>query len=220
MDLHKSMVHRIVSTLQKKGILEQNPDNGKYRLGLRLYRLGLVFHDDNQLILLSEPSLKSLTEKTGETSNLVMLDDGMAVYIAQEESSRMIRMFTKPGVKVYPHCSGAGKVLLSEMSEEELRSIIDRNGFPRYTKTTITTRDALLKELKVIRERGYALDCEEREDGVMCIAAPIRDRHGKIVAAISISGPVHRFDKDRMGFLVECVMEEALAVARRLGWDD
>ena len=214
------MVHRIVSTLQKKGILEQNPYSGKYKLGLKLYRLGLVFHDDNRLILLSEPSLKSLTEKTGETSNLVVLDDNMAVYIAQEESSRIIRMFTKPGVKVYPHCSGAGKVLLSEMSKKELQSIIDRNGFPYYTKTTITTMDAFVKELKVIRERGYALDCEEREEGVMCIAAPIRDRHGRIVASISISGPVHRFVKDRMDFLIECVIQEALAVSRRLGWDD
>lgn len=219
LNLHKSMVHRIVSTLQNKGVLEQNPDNGKYRLGLKLYSLGLVFHDDNELIVLSEPSLKSLTDKTGETSNLVMLDGSMAVYVAQRESGRMIRMFTKPGVQVYPHSSGAGKVLLSELGDDEIQTVIEKNGLHRYTDNTITSKDELIKELRVIRERGYAIDNGEREEGVMCIAAPVRDRHGIITASISISGPLHRFGKERIGALVQSLVEEARATSGRLGYE-
>jgi DNA-binding IclR family transcriptional regulator len=218
MDLHKSTVHRIVTTLENRGVLEQNPGTEKYRLGLKLYRLGLVVHDDNELIAVTEPSLKKLTDKTGETSNLVLIDGSKAVYIAQRESDRMIRMFTKPGVWVYPHCSGAGKVLLSEMDEEGIQSIIDANGFPCYTENTILSKKELLEELRKVRDRGYAMDNGEREEGVMCIAAPVRDRHGCIVASISISGPSARFGEERLGLFIEQVKGEALAVSRRLGF--
>lgn len=216
--LHKSMVHRVVTTLVSRGALEQNRDNGKYRLGIKLYRLGLLVHKDNELIAVSEPLLERLTGLTGETSNLVLLDGSMAVYIAQRECQRMIRMFTKPGVKVYPHCSGAGKVLLSEMDWHRIQSIVDSNGFPCYTPNTITCIDELMEELERVRERGYAMDNEEREEGVVCIAAPVRNRYGSIAASLSISGPVNRFGSDRLEGLIDRVKAEALAISKELGY--
>jgi IclR family KDG regulon transcriptional repressor len=216
--LHKSMVHRIVSTLQYKGILEQNPDNGRYRLGLKLYRLGLSLQDDNELIIAAETSLENLTEKTGETSNLVQLDGNMCVYVSQKVSSRMVKMFTKPGAKVYPHCNGAGKVLLSGLSESDVLSIINANGLPRYTENTITSVEALMEELSIIRRQGYAIDNEEREEGVMCIAAPVKDRYGTIIAAISISGPASRFEQERMDSLISNVRDTAFQISHMLGY--
>jgi DNA-binding IclR family transcriptional regulator len=218
LNLHKSMVYRIVTTLENRGALEKSSASGKYRPGIKLYILGLVVHDDNQLVTVSQPSLERLTELTGETSNLVVMDGSMSVYIAQRECDRMIRMFTKPGVKVYPHCSGAGKILLSEMDQKELQSIIKANGFICYTKNTILSEKELMKELNEIRQRGYAIDKEEREEGVMCIAAPVRNRNGTVVASISISGPINRFAKDRINGLINQVKTEALAVSRRLGF--
>ncbi len=216
--LHKSTVHRIVTTLESKGILEQNPDSGKYRLGLKLYRLGLFVFDDNELIALSDTSLKKLADETGETSNLVIMDGCMTVYIAQRESSRMVRMFTKPGARVYPHCSGAGKVLLSEMDQKDIQLIIDSNGFPAYTNNTITSRNRLLDELKDVRAKGYAIDNGEREEGVMCIAAPVRNRHGVITAAISISGPANRFGQERLNGLIDKILVQAGETSHRMGY--
>lgn len=218
LDLYKSTVHRIVSTLEYKGLLEQNPDTGKYRLGLNLYRLGIKARADNELIAVSLPHLKELTAQTGETSNLVVMDGTMAVYVAQEESDRMVRMFTRIGARVYPHCSGAGKVLMSELTPEQLDALISANGLNRYTGNTIDNKEALEKELDTVRRQGYALDNQEREEGVKCIAAPIRDKSGRIIAALSISGPRDRFEEERLGALIEIVRTKTQQISSILGF--
>jgi DNA-binding IclR family transcriptional regulator len=218
LNLYKSMVHRIVSTLEFKGILEKKPDTGKYRLGLKLYKLGILARDDNELISISIPHLKELTEDTGETSNLVVMDGSMSMYLAQQESNRMVRMFTRVGARVFPHCNGAGKVLLAHMDDEELDAIIQTNGLHGYTRNTLTSKEKLLEELTLVRERGYAVDNQEREEGVMCLASPVRDYSGKVIAAVSISGPVDRFGKDRMEKLISMVKEHALKISEELGY--
>jgi len=218
LNLYKSTVHRVVSTLEHKGILEQNPRSGKYKLGLKLYKLGILARNENELISISSPHLRKLTEKTGETSNLVIMDGCMSVYLAQQESDRMVRMFTKLGAGVFPHCNGAGKVLLSDMSQDEIDAIITNNGLPRYTNNTITTRGKLMEELNLIKSRGYAIDNQEREMGVMCIATPIRDNRGKVIAAISISGPKDRFERERMEEMIYAVKEEAAEISRAIGY--
>lgn len=220
LNLYKSTAYRILSTLEYKGILEKNKSNGKYRLGLKLYKLGILAREGNELIAISLPHLKRLTERTGETSNLVVMDGCMSVYLAQHESTRMVRMFTRVGAKVYPHCNGAGKVLLSYMTREEIDCILSKNGMPAYTKNTITTRKQLMEEIETIRMRGYAVDNQEREDGVMCIACPVMDKFGKAIAAISISGPRDRFQQGRMEVLIQAVKEEARAISRELGFAD
>ncbi len=218
LNLYKSTVYRIVSTLEHKGMLEQDPQSGKYRLGLKLYKLGILARNDDELISISSPHLKRLTEKTGETSNMVVMDGSMSVYIAQYESSRMVRMFTRLGAKVFPHCNGAGKVLLSDMTEDEIEYVIAANGLPRYTQNTITTREKLMNELKLIKSRGYAVDNQEREEGVMCLAAPVKDGSGKVIAAISISGPRDRFGKNRVEELIRAVREEAGEISTACGY--
>lgn len=218
LDLYKSTVHRIVATLEKKDILEQNRDTGKYRLGLKLYKIGITARDGNELIAISTPYLKELTGSTGETSNLVVMDGSMSMYLAQEESSRMVRMFTRVGARVLPHCNGAGKVLLAQMAQDELEAVIAENGLKEYTKNTIKTMDGLSRELKEIKAKGFAIDNQEREEGVKCIAAGIKDRTGRMVAAVSISGPVDRFGDNRMEELIEKVKKCAASISRELGY--
>lgn len=218
--LYKSTVHRIVSTLVYKGILEQNSGNGKYRLGLKLYKLGIIARDHDELINIASPYLYRLTERTGETSNLVVMEGTMCMYVAQQESSQMIRMFTRLGARVFPHCSGAGKVLLSDMSEEEIDSIVEANGLARYAENTITTREELKNELLKVKELGYAFDNGEREEGVMCIAAPIRDHNRRVIASLSISGPKYRFQGRELEELILIVKKHAQGISAELGFKE
>jgi len=210
MNLHKSTVHQIVFTLEYKEILEKNPDTSKYMLGINLYKIGILARDEDEIISISLPHLKKLTEIFGETSNLVVMVGYECVYIAQQTTNKMIRMFIKIGARVLPHCTGAGKVLLSEMDEKEIDRIISKNGLPSYTKNTTTKKEELKEALRKVRAEGYGIDNEEREEGVMCIAAPVRDRSKKIVAAISISGPRYRFDGLNFKELVAALIKAKL----------
>jgi IclR family KDG regulon transcriptional repressor len=215
--LYKSMVSRIVSTLESRGILEKNLQTGKYKLGLQLYKLGLLARDESELVSISIPHLKALTDQTGETSNLVVMEGSQSMYVAQQEGRHMVRMFTRLGAKVLPHCTGAGKVLLAHMDIEKLRAVIEANGLPRFTEKTITTADALMQELEKIRRLGYSVDDREREPGVMCIAAPVRNAAGDVVAALSVSGPADRLSIGMDGF-ISYVIKHACDISSQLGY--
>jgi IclR family KDG regulon transcriptional repressor len=216
--LYKSMVSRIVSTLESKGILEKNVQTGKYKLGLKLYKLGLLARDESELVSISMPHLKALTDQTGETSNLVVMDGSQSMYVAQQEGRHMVRMFTRLGAKVLPHCTAAGKVLLAHMDKEKLRAVIEANGLPRFTEKTITTADALMQELEKIRRSGYSVDDREREPGVMCIAAPVKNAAGDVVAALSVSGPADRLGIGMDNF-ISYVIKHADDISGQLGYN-
>lgn len=216
--IYKSTVHRIVSTLEWKGILEKNPENCKYKLGLKLYKIGVLARDENELIAVSMPHLENITNICGETSNLVIMDGSMSVYLSQQTSDKMVRIFTKVGARVFPHCNAAGKVLLSDMGEEEIEEIILTNGFPRYTDHTITDKEKLIEELKNVKMNGYAIDHEEREEGVMCVAAPIRDKSKRVIAAVSVSGPKYRIEELKLQELIELVKNKADEISKQLGF--
>ena len=124
------------------------------------------------------------------------------VYIDQVSAPRMVRMFTEPGARAFPHATGTGKVLLAYQPEEVVDSIVRQNGLPRFTPHTITDAGHLKKQLHDIREQGYALDFEEREEGVRCLAAPVFGPDGRILAAVSISGPASRLDETRLQELI------------------
>ncbi len=214
--LQKSAVYRIVQTLVQNEILEKQGD--KYKLGFKLYKLGILAQCESELIACSLPHLERLSDATGETSNLVVLEGSMAMYVAQQTSDHLIRMFTKIGAKVTPHCCGAGKVLMSDMSINEIDEIIAQNGLPVYTKNTISDRETLLKELENVRNNGYAVDNEEREQGVVCIAVPIKDESGKIIASISVSWPKFRFNHEVTAEFVDMVKKEAMEISIKMGY--
>lgn len=214
--LQKSAVYRIVQTLVENKILEKQ--GSKYKLGFKLYKLGILAQCESELIACSLPHLERLSAATGETSNLVVLEGNVAMYVAQQTSDHLIRMFTKIGAKVMPHCCGAGKVLMSDMSINEIDEIIVQNGFPTYTKNTISNREMLLQELENVKNNGYAVDNEEREKGVMCIAAPIKDESGRIIASISVSWPKFRFNHEITAEFVDMVKKEAMEISIKMGY--
>ena len=217
-NLHKSTVHRILMTLEKIGILEQNSKRGKYRLGLRLYELGNLAIHGFELNNVSQPYLKELMEKTGETVHLVIYDKGEAVYINKVESQQRMRMVSRIGSRLPLHCTGVGKVLLAYLEQSELKKVIRDQGLCRFTNNTIAHPKDLEKELEKIRKVGFAIDNEEIELGLKCVAAPVRDHEGKVIASISISGSSNRITKDKIPYLSKIVIETAEKISHRLGY--
>jgi DNA-binding IclR family transcriptional regulator len=215
--LAKSTVHRLASTLLEQGMLEQNPADGKYRLGLALFELGTLVRRKMDFTVEARPFLRTLMEKTGETVHLAILDRDSVLYIITHESKQALRMGSKVGTRVPVHATAVGKTLLAFQPEEEIERIIAL-GLPASAPNTVVDPKPLRRELALVRARNYAVDDEESEVGLRSIAAPIRSHSGNVVAAISIAGPVHRMTKKMLLGWVRELVEVADAVSRRLGW--
>ena len=215
--LAKSTVHRLASTLLEEGMLEQNPGDGKYHLGLALFELGTMVRRKMDFTVEARPFLRTLMEKTGETVHLAILDHDSILYIITHESKQALRMGSKVGTRAPVHSTAVGKVLLASQPEDEIERILAR-GLPQSTPHTIAEAKALRRELAAVRAQNYAVDDEESEIGLRAIAAPIRTYSGEVVAAISIAGPVHRMAKKTLLSWVRELVEAADAVSQRLGW--
>ncbi|MDX3236228.1 IclR family transcriptional regulator [Streptomyces sp. ME03-5709C] len=180
-------IHRLMRTLVGCGYVRQQP-NRRYALGPRLIRLG-----ESSARLLgtwARPYLAELVAATGETANMALLEGDEVVYVAQVPSRHSMRMFTEVGRRVLPHSTGVGKALLAHVPPEEVRALLGRTGMPAATERTIVDPDVFLAELERIRAQGYAVDDNEQEVGVRCLAVTVPG--SPTAAAISISGPAGR----------------------------
>jgi IclR family KDG regulon transcriptional repressor len=215
--LHKSSVQRIVSTLEEEGFLSSDGGRNRfYRVGLQMFILGNVAIQEMDLARIAEPALKQLVEETQETAHLSIVEGGQCLYINKVACARSISVASKVGAKLPLHCIGVGKVLLSGMKEEEVDRIIMTLGLPQHTPKTITTRGALFKELERIRNQGFSVDNEEFEIGLRCVAAPITSPQGKLIAAISISGPTNRITDDALSMYSRHVIAAADQITQSL----
>lgn len=215
--LAKSTVHRLAATLVEYDILEQNRETGRYRPGLALFELGALVRRKMDVAHEARPHLRALMEATGETVQLAILDHLSVLYINKMESVKAVRMSSSVGSRAPVHCTGVGKVLLAYQTGEMLGRVIEA-GLKAYTANSITTPEALQAELAAIRSRGYAVDDEEIEVGLRCVAAPIRNHGGEVIAAISVAAPVQRMSKKVMQTCVPTVIGAADAISRRLGY--
>lgn len=204
-------VHRMLRTMVNLGFVQQLPSR-QYALGPRLIRLGESA--GKSLGASVEPFLSELVDRTGETANLAILEGDVVVYVAQVPSKHSMRMFTEIGRRVLPHSTGVGKALLAQLPDAEVREIVRRTGMPGRTSSTITTYDALIADLELIRERGYAEDNAEQEIGVRCIAASIPGVD--VPSAVSISGPGARLTYDAVAEYAPIVKSVAAAIGRAL----
>ena len=195
-------VHRLMSTLIGLGYVRRERSR-LYGLGPRLIRLGELA--GRSLANAAQASLRTLVERTGESANLAMLDGDSVLYLGQAQSPHAMRMFTEPGRRVLPHCTGVGKALLAELSADEVRGLLRRTGMPARTSATITSVDALLAQLADIRERGYAIDDGEQEVGVRCVAVPVPGPAGLV--AVSISGPSARIAMSDVAGIADALFE-------------
>ncbi len=216
--LHKNNVFRILATLQSRNYIEQNKANENYRLGIRCLELGQTFIHQRGMLKQAKPILQELAAITGETSYVSILRGNKVVYLDSVEPATTVRVVSRLGLQMPTHATAAGKVLVAFESEEDLRKRLDPE-LTGYTKNTIKTAEELLHHLSVVREKEYATDLEEFEEGLRCIASPVRDYTRKVIGALSVSGPAHRLTDDRIETSIGAeVTRLARELSTRLGY--
>jgi DNA-binding IclR family transcriptional regulator len=214
--LTMSTTHHIITSLKLDRFVDQNAETKKYGIGLRLFEIGLSNNYYHRLAELAGPILEKMSEETGESSNLAVLIEGQITYIAQRQSSHMMKTFVQLGSRSPVHCTGVGKVLISQYAREDLERIIRKQGLEKYTARTITTIKELFTELEQVQEQGYAVDREEREEGVICIAAPVYNSSQRIVASISISGPAGRINAMNFTKIIDLLKGHAREISNSI----
>lgn len=216
--LHKSTVHRLMMVLEQHRLVVKNPETGRYRLGLRLYELGSRAIDGLDLRGRARPYLDRLQAEFGETVFFCILDEGQVFYVEKVESQRSVRTACTVGSRAPAYCTAVGKAMLAELPEAEVNQIVRRWGLKPVTANTITTAGALKAELKAVRTRGYAIDDEEKEQGLRCVSAAVRGHSGKLFAAMSVSGPAFRITRARIPEVGHAVMRAANELSAELGY--
>lgn len=214
--LAKSTVHRLAVTLAAEGFLEQNPENGRYRLGLALFGLGALVRRRMDVSNQARPLLGVLRDKTQEGVHLAILADTSIMYLYNLETSQAIGIRSYIGTRKPAFCTCEGRVLLAFGPPEVVTSVIEEGLVARTPKTN-TDPVALRKTLDEVRQSGYAIDDEESEVGMRGVAAPVRDISGKVVAAVGLAGPIQRLTKKDLRALAPQVIATADAISTRLG---
>ena len=206
-DKPKSTVHDHVATLTELNyVVKEGPD---YRISIKFLDLGGRARNRSPFFQVAREDVRQLAAATGEHANLMVEENGLGYFLYKERGPQSVRLDTYEGMGVYLHTTAMGKTILSEMSDEKRERIIDTYGLPEVTSNTITNYDILMEELATIRERGYAIDNEERIEGIRCIAAPITTAN-TVIGAVSISAPRSRMDGERF---TEEISAEILSTA-------
>jgi DNA-binding IclR family transcriptional regulator len=214
--LHKSTASRLLATLQRRGLVEQDEESGKYRLGLVVIRLAERAGRTLDLRSLALPELEHLARLTHETAGLGILDADQVRFVAQADGPSLIAVGDWTGRSSSPHANASGKVLLASLAEREVLRIV-RRGLTCYTDRTVTDLEPLLEELARARRRGYATTASELEQGLNAVAAPVLDARGRVVAAVEIWGPTFRLSLRRLPELAWHARDTAAAISVRLG---
>ena len=215
--LPKATALRLLTSLVEQGYVTRD-DSDRYRLTLRMFTVGSRALQYVDLLETADPVARALRDETGETVHIGILEEDRAVYVLKCESIYTIRMNSRVGKSIPLYCSAIGKCLLSDFTQERLSSYLQGASLRRFTPNTICTPRALEKEILSVKEKGYAVDNEENESGVFCIGAPIRNAYGEVVAAMSLSTPVFRLEKDSIGDLAQKVRKACDGISAVLGY--
>ena len=216
--LHVSTVHRLLVNLVRQGFVEPDPLTGGYHLGFKVLRMGLRVLNRLDFRRAADPLLRQLNVDSQETVHLAILQDDRALSIEKFGSPQPVGLTAPLGGLIPLHCTGVGKVLLAYQDDESVRRIAESSRLEHKTSHTITTLPQLRKELAQIREQGYALDNEEAVDGLRCVAAPVFDHRGQVIAAFSVAGPASRVTMGRVPTLAKLVCETSKQISYRLGY--
>lgn len=216
--LAKPTTYRFLMTLRDLGYVRKD-DGDRWFLTMKLFAIGSKALDHIELPKVARPVAERLSADLGETVHMGVLDEGEALYVLKIESKYTIRMYSRVGKKIPLYCSAMGKVLLADMSDEERKAHIDSMKLVPFTPHTIRTAAALEQELERVRADGFAVDAGEHEEGVACIAAPIRDHSGRAVAAISVSWPTFRFEDERKAEYRSRIKAAAAEISSVLGME-
>jgi len=212
-----STTHRLLTTLQHERYVRFDGDQSLWKIGVQAFIIGNAFVRSREIIATSRPFMVALMEKSGETTNLAVADQGECIYLAQVECRQMMRVQAKPGSRVPIHSSAVGKAILAAMPEDKGRKFIQMREFERATDKTVIDQAKLFREIEEVRAAGYARDDEEHCIGLRCVASVIYDEFGEPMAAVSLSGPMARVGDERFPVLGSMVTQTAAEITAAMG---
>lgn len=213
--LHKSTVHRLLTALCNRGYVEKTPD-GTYLIGIKLIEIASNRINNLELQTEARPLLSDLHSELGLIVHLGILDHNEVVYVEKMDISRNLRLYAQIGMRVPAHCSSLGKCLLASLSGDDIDFLLPKENLTQYTPNTITTVQELKEHLREVRQQGWGMDNEEYILGNRCVAAPIYDYRGEVIAAVSASGPTSLLSDERIPSVIEKVQSITAQISRRL----
>ncbi|GAA1519513.1 IclR family transcriptional regulator [Sphaerisporangium rubeum] len=216
--LHKSTASRLFRALTDAGFLRRNEETGGYRLGVTVFDLGARYLAGLDVHAMARPLLRELAERTGESVNLALREGMDAISIDVVPGTHTLQLVSRLGRRIPLWCSAAGKVLLTDLDDDAVRALLAPARWTRLTPSTAGDIEEFLGMLAEVRERGWALNDQESEEGLRVIAVPVRDRHGAVTASISVSGPIFRLTDDRVKELVSAATVTAGELSVQLGY--
>lgn len=216
--LHKSTLYRLLEAMRAHRLIGFDNISGSWHLGMKLFEMGSLAVVRLALDKHAHPILDRLADVSGETAHLCVLDGSDVVYIAKVECTRTLRIPSAVGQRNPAYCTGVGKAILAHLAPQQLGAYIAETPLRPFTKRTLVTAAELKANLRQVVAQGYAIDDQEREDGVRCVAAPVRDHRGRAIAAISIAGPTMRVTKERVAELADYVIRAANEISAKLGY--
>ena len=219
-ELHKSTVYRLLSTLINKDYVTQDKETNRYKITFKLYELGNKRIEKMNILSASKLYSKKLMESVNEVVHLVVREGNKIVYIDKVEANNTIRMASSIGKRSPMYCTSVGKAILAYLPVQEVEEVWNISKVEKLTKYTITNFEDLKRELNMVKEKGYAIDNEENEMGVRCVGAPIFNRFGEIEGAISISGPAIRITDEKQETMANEVIKHANLISMELGYTE
>ncbi len=210
-------VYRVLVTLERRGLVEFDPATQLWSIGANAFIIGAKFLRRTSLVDRARPILRRLMEETGETANLGIEKGGMVLFLGQVETNEIIRAFFPPGTLAEMHSSGIGKALLAHMPDSQFERWADQAKFTAFTPHSLTHIDTLRDDLALTRKRGFAIDAQERNLGMQCVAAPVFDMSQFAVAGISVSGPTSRVSATDLAHFSAAVTRAAADLTRAIG---
>nr|WP_329868167.1 IclR family transcriptional regulator [Streptomyces sp. SP18CS02] len=217
LDVHKSTAFRLLGVLENRGLVAQTQDRGKYFLGAGVLRLAGAAAVRLDISQEGAPVCRELADELGETVNIAVLDDDAAVNVMQARGSASVTAQNWLGRRTPLHATSSGKVLLAHLPAALREGLLARS-LPRFTEHTVTGPGMLRSELEAVHERGFAIASQELEIGLNAVAAPARSHDGKVIGAISVSGPAYRLEPDRLPELARRTVAAAEELSRRMGY--
>ncbi|PRX24991.1 IclR family transcriptional regulator [Paraburkholderia sp. BL18I3N2] len=216
--MSKTTVHRVIQTLKALGYVTQEVETERYRLTIRLFELGAKALESVDLVREADVEMRRIGEATREAVHLGAFDEDAIIYIHKIDSDYGLRMQSRIGRRNPLHSTAIGKVLLAWMDPADAREVLSHVEFRKSTQKTLSSAEAVLNILPHVREQGYGEDNEEQEEGLRCLAVPVFDRFGRVIAGLSISFPTMRCGADTKSHYVALLRKSGLAISTRLGY--
>ena len=217
LDINKGTLHGLISTLKFHGFIDQDGKTQKYRLGLYLIELGDTASKSLDIIQITSPIIEEVSNKLQETVHIAKLDNFDVVYVDKKESKQSMRIYTSIGSRNPAYCTGVGKAMLAYLDEDTLNMLLPEK-VEKFTPNTVTDKEEFIKRLKLIKEKGYALDNEEFSVGLKCVAAPIFNHEGKAIYGLSVSGPSVRMTEEKVQESIKLIKLAAEKISRKIGY--